>query len=112
MRSKDETAQFIADAHFHLNSGIHRILRIVENDEANDSKPIKLLEVNDITPEVGIMPIGLTADPSRGVNYAVTVVEISPGEFERLANGQLTLPHGWTLAEELLPTKETSGAAS
>ena len=102
----------MADAHFQLNDEIERIFRIVEEDEANDAKPIKLLEVNRVTPELGIMPIGLGASPDRGVHFGITVVEISPAEFERLMAGELTLPHGWKLSNELRPTKEPSGTVS
>ena len=112
MPTKDETAQLLADAHFRLDQGITRIFRIVEPNEANDLRPVKLLEVNPMTTEVGISPVGLTADPARGVFYSVVVIEISPNEFERLQRGQLMLPHDWQLGPELFPHASAARHAS
>src|SRR5438128_1127748 len=88
MPTKDETAQLLADAHFRLDQGITRIFRIVEPDESSGSRPVKLLEVSPMTTEVGISPVGMTADPARGVLHSSVVIEISPNEFERLQRGE------------------------
>jgi len=65
-----------------------------------------------MTTEAGIMPIAMTADPSRRVNYASVVIEITPEEFERLKSGELQLPQGWRVADELFATTRAAGAAS
>ena len=111
MPTKDETARFLADAHFMMDHGITRIFRIVETDESNDTRPVKLLEVNPMTIEAGIPPVGMTADPAHSVFYSSVVVEITPNEYERLIHGELELPHGWRLGPELLPRASVTGAA-
>lgn len=112
MPTKDETAQLLADAHFRLDQGITRIFRIVESDESNVARPVKLLEVSQMTTEVGMSPVGMSADPARGVLYPLVVVEISPDEFDCLRQGDLKLPHGWQLREELFPHTPAARAAS
>jgi hypothetical protein len=112
MPTKDETAQLLADAHFRLDQGISRIFRIVEPDESNDLRPVKLLEVSYMTTEVGISPVGMTADPARGVFHASVVIEISPNELDRLQRGELELPHNWTLGAELFPHASATRTAS
>jgi hypothetical protein len=112
MPTKDQTAQLLADAHFRLDQGIKKIFRIVEPDESNNSKPVKLLEVNPMTTEAGIQPVGMSADPDRQIFYSSAVVEISPDEFDRLLRGELQLPHGWRLGDELLPHASAAGSAS
>ncbi len=112
MLSKDQTAQRLVDAHFGLDEGVLRIFRMVEVDESDVGKPIKLLEINDMTPESGILPIAMTADPSHEVYYASVVVEITPHEFERLVAGKLSLPNGWTLGAELFPARRAAETAS
>ena len=109
MTTKDETAQLLADAHFVLDEGIARIFRIIESDEANDLRPVKLLEINPQTTEAGISPVGLNSDPARGVFHSSVVVEITPNEFERLGRGELMLPHGWKLGAELFPHTTAAG---
>src|SRR5215210_711372 len=103
MLTKDETARLLANAHFQLDEGVTHIFRVVEPDEGNPLRPVKLLEVNPMTPEVGISPVGMSADPARGVFHPSVVIEVSPREFDRLQLGELTLPHGWRLGDELLP---------
>jgi len=112
MRTKGETAQFLADAHFRLDQGITRIFRIIGPDEDNDLTPVKFLEVSPITIEVGIQPVGMGRDSARGVHYASVIVEISPDEFERLKRGELQLPHDWWLGDELFPNTSAMSAAS
>lgn len=112
MLTKDQTAQFLADAHFRLDQGVSRVFRVLESDEKDDHKPLKLLEVNEMTSEAGIMPIAMPADPGRGIDYFVVVIEVSPGEFERLNRGELQLPHGWTLVHELFARQRAARAAS
>src|SRR5206468_1905837 len=78
MLTKDETAQLLADVHFRLDQGTQRVFRVVAADESDESSPLKLLEVNDMTPEVGIMPIGMPAAPHRDVHYSSVIIEITP----------------------------------
>jgi hypothetical protein len=112
MPTKDETARLLADAHFRLDQGITRIFRVVEADESDSSRPVKLLEVNPMTTEVGISPVGMTADPRRGVFHSSVVIEISPDEFECLQRGELKLPDNWRVGEELFPHEPVTGTAS
>jgi hypothetical protein len=112
MMTKDKTAQLLADAHFRLDEGITRVFRIVESDESNIARPVKLLEVNPMTTEVGISPVGMSADPARGVDHSLVVIEISPSEFDRVQRGELRLPHDWRLGEELFPPVSAAGARS
>ncbi|HTW93697.1 MAG TPA: hypothetical protein VMD30_02815, partial [Tepidisphaeraceae bacterium] len=94
---------------FQLDQGITRIFRIIEANENDPSRPVKLLEITPMTAEVGIQPVGFRADPSRRVFHSSTVVEITPGEFDRLQHGELQLPQGWELGEELLPHASATG---
>jgi hypothetical protein len=103
MMTKEETAQLLADAHFQIDPGITRIFRIVEPNESDATRPVKLLEVNTMTPEVGILPVGMSADADRGVFYSSVFVEITPDEYERLTRGELLLPHDWRVGDELRP---------
>jgi hypothetical protein len=112
MADKNDTAQLLADAHFQMDEAITRIFRVLEPDEADGRKPVKLLEVNPMTAETGVTPIGLTADPSRGVPFPTVIVEVSSDEFERLVSGELRLPRGWTLGPELFSSTRPARAAS
>jgi len=109
--TKDETAQLLANAHFRLDGEVSRIFRIRAPDEDRELTPVKLLEVNESTPEVGIRPVGMAADPARGVFYPSIIVEISPRELGYLLGGELRLPPGWELGPEMRRTAAVAEAA-
>jgi hypothetical protein len=102
MPDKDEVARLLADAHREIEPTIERIVRLVSQQEADAHEPVKLLEVNPATSPSGIMPIAFGADPPD-VPYPSIVVEVTPDEFDRLRNGQLHLPNGWTLGDTIYP---------
>jgi hypothetical protein len=100
---KDDEARRLAEAHFHIESGMHKIVRLIASDDSVEdasSEPIKLLEVNADTVEVGIAPVYFSSDAAHGVHSPSVIVEISVAEFERLQRGELVLPGGWKMAKE------------
>jgi hypothetical protein len=109
--TKEQTAQLLADAHFQVDPRITRIFRVEGPNESASLVPVKLLEVSSDTPELGISPVGMAADPAHGIFYSSIIIEVTPRELERLKNGELELPHGWRLGPELFRAKTVSGAA-
>jgi len=107
MKSKDDIASYLAEAHRKIDSSIVRIVRISSSVDDQLSEPIKLLEVNPDTPPSGIVPIVFGPDPD--VPYPSVVVEVTPQEFENLRRGELCLPEGWTLGATLY---EAAGGTS
>ena len=103
MDAKDETAQLLTDAHFSLEMGIMQVFRIRAKNESDPGTPVKLLEINDSSPAVGIRPVGFGSDPRRGVAFPVVIVEITSEEFQQLRAKQFVLPDDWRIAEELKP---------
>ena len=67
-----------------------------------DGREVRLVEVVDGSPSADdVLPFRFAPDESRGVHYPVVIVELSPEEFERVEQGELPLPPGWTDREEL-----------
>jgi hypothetical protein len=105
-RSKSETARNLAKAHFANEPNLRHIHLLEPLNEHDPRDPIKLLEVVEGTIERGIEPIAFPADPARGVEYPVLIVEVSPSEYEAirsniggLISGLQT--HGWSMGSEL-----------
>ena len=100
---KDEVAKRLALKHYDIEPGISRIFKLRDEPERENlaSTPIKLLEVNVDTPPSGIMPLYFGPIPGSGIPYSSVIVEVTPDEFERIVAQELTLPNGWTIAEEL-----------
>src|SRR5436190_793662 len=109
--TKEHTAQMLADAHFQVDPTITRVFRVEAPNESASLAPVKLLEVSGSTPELGISPVGMAADPAHGIFYSSIIIEVTLSELERLQNRDLSLPHGWRLGPELYRSKTVSGAA-
>jgi hypothetical protein len=101
-RTKEETARTLARIHFANEPNLKHV-RLLEPINENDPRdPIKLLEVVEGTLERGIEPIAFPADPARGVEYPVLIVEVSPREYLAIKNDRQGLgQHGWTMGKEL-----------
>lgn len=112
MLTREEQARILADAHYRVEPGIKGIFRISAPAEAESlpGEPIKLLEVNEFSIASGIMPLYFGAAPGRGIHCPSVIVEVTPGEFDRIRRRELTLPDGWTLGD-LLPKPADTGAA-
>jgi hypothetical protein len=101
-KSKSETARNLAKAHFANEPNLRhvRLLEPVNEDDQRD--PIKLLEVVEGTLERGIEAVAFPADPSRGIDYPVLIIEVSPREYENImADASSLKPHGWSMGSEL-----------
>ena len=100
MPEKEQVAQMLAAAHREAEPGIVRIVRLMGGREAEAREPVKLLEVNPATSPSGVLPIAFAADPPD-VPFPSVVVEVTPEEFTRIAQGQLALPNDWALGVTL-----------
>ncbi len=104
-KTKSETARNLAKAHFANEPNLRHIYLLEPLNEDDPRDPIKLLEVVEGTFERGIEPIAFPADPARGIDYPVLIVEVSPSEYEAIRNdldnmgGLVT--HGWSMGSEL-----------
>ena len=101
-RSKDGVARRLAESHYRVDPSILRIIRLLApKDEESPSEPIKLLEVSDETIMSGIMPVWFGPHEGSGIFFPSVIVEVQPEEFEMIKTGQLPLPQGWTLGDEI-----------
>ena len=57
--------------------------------------------MNENTVPSGIMPLQFGPAPSSGIHYSSVIVEVTPDEYSKLRSGELKLPEGWTLGEEI-----------
>src|SRR3954451_7324023 len=104
MADKDAEARKLAEAHYEVEEGMMQIFRITGGAAAEvlPNEPIKLLEVNENTIPLGIMPLGFGPAPTYGIHFPSVIVEVTPDEYERIRSKELELPNGWTIGD-LLP---------
>ncbi len=103
-KSKLETAKSLANEHFQVEPNLKRIYLIQPINDQDPRDPIKLLEVVEGTIERGIEPVSFPADPARGMEYPLMIIEISPTEYKSIRSaGKVRLGnYDWTIGEELL----------
>jgi hypothetical protein len=102
-KSKLETAESLAKAHFRVEPNLKQIHLIEPLDEQVPNDPIRLLEVVEGTFSRGIEPVGFTADPAHGIDYPSIIVEISPDEYKSVRDGKVRFANrDWTVGRELL----------
>ena len=102
MSDKDKLAKQLAAAHKKVEPRIERIVRVIADREQDASEPVKLLEINPLTPPSGIVPIAFGADPPR-TPFPSVVIEVTEAEFRNILERTLELPYGWRLGETLYP---------
>jgi len=102
-RSKESVLAELAQAHYSIDPGIRRIIRLLgrPEQEKDPKESIKLLEVNDNAVSEGIHPLFFGADPASGILFSSVIVDVTPEEFENIRNDPSLLPNGWRLGPEL-----------
>ena len=110
--AKDVVAKELAEKHFEIEVGLTHIFRINSKPhiECANNEPIKLLEVNENTVAAGVMPLHFGPAPASGIPFPSIIVEVTPGEFERIKTNELRLPDGWEIGEEFFkPAHDVGG---
>jgi hypothetical protein len=101
-KSKSETARSLAKVHFKNEPQLRHVHLLEPLNEDDPRDPIKLLEVVEGTLERGIEPVAFPADPARGIDYPVLIIEVSPREYQTIRNDVAGLKvHGWSMGSEL-----------
>jgi len=100
MDARQLIAEKIARLHKETQSGLQKVFSIRSSDDTAKS-PIRLLEIVDDTPAVGIFPIGFRPIHHLGITLPSVIVEITPFEYDNLRARKLNLPHGWEIGEEI-----------
>jgi len=100
---RETVARELAHKHYEIETGLTHVYWINSTVETGRgaTEPIKLLEVNENTVPSGIMPLQFGPSPAFGVHYPSVIVEVTPNEFARIRSGELRLPEGWTVGEEI-----------
>ena len=102
-------AKRLAEKHLHTDDDVREVYLIVDQDpQGNSQSAIKLLEIVEGTPEVGIQPIGFAATAERG-DLPVVIVELSPREFREFGGPAMEFgERRWRVADRLASREEAA----
>ncbi len=82
-----------------MDDALRAVYRLVASNEDAPDEPVKLLEVNEATVPIGVMPLYFGPHPASGLHYPLMIAAVTPEEFARLRAGDLRLPDGWSLGQ-------------
>jgi hypothetical protein len=96
-------ARQLANKHYEIETGLSRIYWVTAQSESGSgqTEPIKLLEVNQNTVESGVLPLHFGPAPASGIPYPSIIIEVTPGELEKIRSHELRLPAGWEVWTEI-----------
>lgn len=96
MITKDKAAETLIQWHFYLDDELTEIYRFLAPDEDAANEPIKLLEVNSMTREMGFVG-PFTFGGAGDIPYPSSIAVVTPEEMAQIKAGQISLPAGWDL---------------
>jgi len=96
MSERLKAAERLAEIHYQSESTSDVYVVAASVDAGNPAdESIKLVEVDEDTIPVGIVPLRFGPLPERGIDFNCDVVEVTSEEYAQIQTGELSLPEGW-----------------
>ena len=100
MSERDTAAEALIKQHFALDEDATAIIRLLVDTEEDPSEPVKLIEATSSTVETGHVTFFGFA-PWGDFRYPLAIAQVTPAELEKIADGSIVLPDGWSLAHSI-----------
>jgi hypothetical protein len=94
---RDALAQWYATQHLQTDPGIRAVYYLPAN---SDEREIRFVEVNELLAERNgdrLEPIDFGVDRGTELEHTLFILDVTPGQWERIRNSSLALPSGWSL---------------
>ena len=94
---RDRLASWYARQHLKTDPGIVEVHYL---PNGSPDREIRFLEVNSLVGErdiVQLEPVDFGVDFGTPNQHSLLVVDVTPSQMERVRDGQIHLPDGWTL---------------
>ena len=94
---RDSIASWYAKQHLATDPGVREVCYLPSNAPDRD---IRLVEINDLIAERSddaLEPIDFGVDRGLDSEHLLWVLDVTPGQWERIKDGSLPLPGGWSL---------------
>jgi hypothetical protein len=92
---REHWARFYARRHLEFDEGVALIIYLPESSPEHE---IRLLEVNTlVSPLEPLEAVDFGVDIGGLVPHSLNVLDVTPSQWERIRQGELDLPDGWTL---------------
>ena len=94
---RDSMARWYAKEHLKTDPGVVSVYYLPKNA---GEREIRLIEVNDLMGDrndEAIEPIDFGVDTGMETAHKLLVLDVTPGQWERISAGKLSLPGNWSL---------------
>jgi len=94
---RNSLARWYAVEHLKTDPGVDEIYYLPTNAPERE---IRFIEVNSLIGELednALEPIDFGVDFGRESQHKLLVLDVTPGQFERICQSSLPLPNGWSL---------------
>lgn len=99
--NKDEMARWYADRHLSTDPGIQAVYYL---PTGAPEREIRFLEVNAliaVRENDPLEPIDFGVDIESAEPHTLLVLDVTPGQWEKIRNGKIPLPDGWSLDQSI-----------
>lgn len=94
---RDSMARWYATQHLNTDPGIRSVYYLPTN--APD-REIRFIEINELVADRNddtLEPIDFGVDMGMESEHKLFVLDVTPGQWERISQGSVPLPHDWSL---------------
>ena len=101
---RDAMAKWYAREHLKTDPGIRLVGYLPKNAPERE---IRFIEVNDLIGELrddALEPIDFGVDTGMENEHKLFVLDVTPGQWERIKDGSLPLPSDWSLEDAVYHT--------
>jgi hypothetical protein len=95
--NKDKFADELITWHFRVAPETVVVYRFIAPNEESEEEPVKLLEVNEETPETGRID-AFVFGPTDDAPCSTVVAMVTRNEMRKIKAGKIRLPEGWDLS--------------
>ena len=97
----DEMARWYATQHLRTDPGVREIYYL---PKGAPDREIRFIEVNTMIVEMkdaSVDPVDFGVDRGAEAKHKLFVIDVTPGQWEAIHEGDLPLPEGWNLEEAI-----------
>ena len=95
--NRDNLARWYATRHLSIEPTIREVIYLPEGAPGNEIRFVEVDTLSSMPDDAPVEAIDFRVDRDLPVEHRLFVADVSPGQWERIRAGTLSLPAGWQL---------------
>jgi hypothetical protein len=97
--NRDVMARWYAKQHLNTDPGIRSVYYLPTNAPEREIRFVEINELIGDRDEKTLEPIDFGVDTGMETEHKLFVLDVTPGQWDRIRESSLPLPQGWTLQD-------------